>query len=144
MKKKIELHEGGIYLVKSKRISDKSVNQFTLVNITETSYELKYQHAVNSYWMLISDFERDHEIIEDITDKHNRSLLLNIIPQKADDVDIISKMADIYSDVYENCYVCHGDGQIPDMTNTSMRKLCPRCLGGKRTLISSRHTQIKY
>lgn len=89
--------EFGEYLVKYRYSSSKDVFKFKIIEITQTSYKIKYE-SNETGWITIDDFNSTYRIIEEL-ENYNMSKIINEIIN----IKSISK-----------CPHCGGSGYVPN------------------------------
>jgi hypothetical protein len=124
-----KLVQGSTYLVKYG--SSGSISQITILMITDKAYQFKYESG-NTAWVEKREFERDYNIIENISDFVVKE------PQKNFDGTIT--FAESIATEYETCPVCHGTGIVPNAQTTAAFVTCPLCQGNRRVV---KRTEVK-
>jgi len=120
-----KLVQGDTYLVKYG--SSGSMSQVTVLMVTDKAYQFKYESGTTG-WVEKREFERDYNIIENISD-----FIVKEVQKNFDNTFT-------FATEYETCPVCHGTGQVPNVQTTAAFVTCPLCQGNKRVVKS---TEVK-
>jgi hypothetical protein len=116
-----ELELNHTYLIQF-GVSD-TIASITPLLITATAYHIRWNNGADSSdkWDLKNVFHRNWNIVEDISDFITTSLPEEIIPE-----NVLH-----FETEFTQCYVCHGEGTVPDPKSTAGKTTCPYCLGAK-------------
>lgn len=112
------------YLVKNK--FDNHIHAITIHAVTKKGYQI-FWHNGGTSWELKDNFDKNHELIEDISDyipqeNTKRGMPPSPIPKETN-VEYVTD--------FTQCYVCHGEGTVPDPKSTAGKTVCPYCQGAK-------------
>lgn len=104
------------------------VKSLTVQLITNKAYLVQWNEGdVRKSWEIKDDFHKKWEIIEDVSD------FLPIENQP-------EKVLEVQTELVP-CYICHGEGTIPDTKSTAGKTTCPACTGCK---LVPKVSQMKY
>lgn len=124
---KIEIKQGNTYLVKSNDIWDEEIKSVTILLITDTSYQIRWNNNKNNIilWETKKEFIK-YTIIEDIS-KIVIEFPKSLEPQlcNCDSENFKS------TSVFETCVSCNGTGEVLCTNTTAGRLTCPTCCGSK-------------
>lgn len=100
----------------------------TVLIITEKAYRIRWNvDNKSTTWELKNFFHRNWNIIEDISD----FVATENTKQGTPPAPIPTGTHIEYQTEFTQCYVCHGEGTIPDPKSTAGKTVCPYCLGAK-------------
>lgn len=112
------------YLVKNKL--DSHIDAITIRVATKKGYQI-FWHGGGISWELKESFDERYTLIEDISDYIPQENTKRGMPPSP-----IPKETNVeYMTEFVQCYVCHGEGTIPDTKSTAGKTVCPYCLGAK-------------
>lgn len=99
-----------------------TIASITPLLITATAYHIRWNNGVdtNDKWDLKNVFHRNWNIVEDISDFMVKP------PDEIKPENILHFETELVQ-----CYVCHGEGTVPDPKSTAGKTTCPYCLGAK-------------
>lgn len=124
-----KLVQGNTYLIKYG--SSGSMSQIIVLMVTDKAYQFKYESGTTG-WVEKREFERDYNIIENISDFITQEVQKNF--------DNTFTFTESVATEYETCPVCHGTGQVPNTQTTAAFVTCPLCQGNKRVV---KRTEVK-
>ncbi len=109
-----------------------TIASITPLLITANAYHIRWNNDAESSdkWDLKNVFHRNWNIVEDITD-FITAPLKEIKPE-----NVLQFETEL-----TQCYVCHGEGTVPDSKSTAAKTTCPYCLGAKMIPKLIRRTQ---
>ena len=100
-----------------------NIQEVIVIQITKKAYKLKRYRADNSHyfeWIEKEKFYENEEIFE-------------VLPPRLPEIETNDETIVFNSlDTTKPCPICNGDGQLPDDTVTTGKKMCPKCNGTSR------------
>lgn len=116
-----ELQLNHTYLIQF-GVSD-TIASITPILITDKAYHIRWNNGdYDEKWDLKKVFHRNWNIVEDISD-----FITTPIPSEKTKPENVL----LFETELTQCYVCHGEGTVPDPKSTAGKTTCPYCLGAK-------------
>lgn len=105
------------------------LSSITILMITDKAYHIQWNNDdKNSTWEQKKVFNRNYNVVEDITDFMKDELKENLMEYTN---EVKKKLIEYSKRNLITCPICHGMGTVPDEKSTAGTTTCPLCNGSK-------------